>query len=166
MHGRSQPSYSQTAAVHLAVHLKEPQMPTPDRRPRNRTDQTRPLPERPRPRRQVDGQTQELLKPRDVAKALKCSEWWVKEQARRGRIPFSWIGGSYRFTRDHLQEIIRVFEHRPVAATSEAVTTHRRSTRTRTGGRAAGAARAPQANRLKARPPRRTLQTPPPDAQA
>lgn len=91
-------------------------MPTPDGRPRNRTDQTRPLPERPRGRRPTEGQTPELLKPRDVAKALGCSEWWVKEQARKGRIPFSWIGGSYRFTHEHLQEIIRVFEHRPAAA--------------------------------------------------
>jgi hypothetical protein len=162
MHGRTCPATTTT----VALYRKEPQMPTPDNRPHNRTDQTRPAPERPRGRRPTDGQTPQLLKPRDVAKALKCSEWWVKEQARKGRIPFSWIGGSYRFTHEHLQEIIRVFEHRPVAATSEAVTTHRRSTRTRTGGRAAGAARAPQANRLTARPPSRTLQAPPPDAQA
>jgi excisionase family DNA binding protein len=139
-------------------------MATPDSRPRNRTDPTRPAPER--PRRRDDDQAPKLLTPRDVAKALKCSEWWVKEQARKGRIPFSWIGGSYRFTHEHLHEIIRVFERRPVAAASEAVTAQRRSPRTRTGSRAAGAVRAPQANRLTARPPRRTRQTTPPDAQA
>jgi hypothetical protein len=54
--------------------------------------------------------------PRDVARILKCSEWWVKEQARRRRIPFCWIGGGYRFTPDHLVEIARHFEHRATPA--------------------------------------------------
>ena len=62
--------------------------------------------ERTRGRRRDNDQTPQLLKPRDVATALGCSEWWVKEQARTGRIPFSWIGGSYRFTHEHLHEII------------------------------------------------------------
>lgn len=51
--------------------------------------------------------------PRDIAKALHCSEWWVKEQARRGRIPFSKLGGRYRFTAEHFAEIMRIFESRP-----------------------------------------------------
>jgi hypothetical protein len=54
-----------------------------------------------------------LYRPADIAKVLGCSEWWIREQARRRRIPFSWIGGSYRFTDDHLTEIIRLFEVRP-----------------------------------------------------
>ncbi|WP_433082730.1 helix-turn-helix domain-containing protein [Dactylosporangium sp. CA-052675] len=54
-----------------------------------------------------------LHRPAEVAKILDCSEWWVKEQARRRRIPFAWIGGSYRFTDEHLAEIIRIFEVRP-----------------------------------------------------
>ena len=33
----------------------------------------------------------------EVAEMLHCSEWWIKEQARKGRIPYSWIGGSYLF---------------------------------------------------------------------
>ena len=44
---------------------------------------------------------------------LRCSEWWVKEQARRRRIPFSWIGGSYLFTEEHIVAIVRLFEVRP-----------------------------------------------------
>jgi hypothetical protein len=52
-----------------------------------------------------------LMRPREVAELLKCSEWWVKEQARRHRVPFCWIAGSYRFTPDHVAEIIRLFEH-------------------------------------------------------
>ena len=45
---------------------------------------------------------------------LRCSEWWVKEQARRRRIPFCWIGGSYLFTEEHIAAIVRLFEVRPV----------------------------------------------------
>jgi hypothetical protein len=58
--------------------------------------------------------------PRDIAKALRCSEWWVKEQARRGRIPFSKLGGSYRFTAEHFAEIMRIFESRPTEGGSTA----------------------------------------------
>jgi hypothetical protein len=54
--------------------------------------------------------------PCDVAKILKCSEWWVKEQARRRRISFCWIGGSYRFTPEHLTEIARIFERAATGA--------------------------------------------------
>jgi hypothetical protein len=54
----------------------------------------------------------------DVARALRCSEWWVKEQARRRRIPFCWIGGSYRFTGEHLAEIVRLCEVRPAEPTA------------------------------------------------
>jgi hypothetical protein len=49
---------------------------------------------------------------------LRCSEWWVKEQARRRRIPYSWIGGSYLFTQEHITEIVRLFEVRPTASTA------------------------------------------------
>jgi hypothetical protein len=52
----------------------------------------------------------------EVAVVLRCSEWWVKEQARRRRIPFCWIGGSYRFTDEHVTAIVRLFEVSPEAA--------------------------------------------------
>jgi hypothetical protein len=55
-----------------------------------------------------------FYRPAEVAAMLRCSEWWVKEQARKRRIPYSWIGGSYLFTTEHITEIIRVFEVRPV----------------------------------------------------
>ncbi|MEV6601361.1 helix-turn-helix domain-containing protein [Actinoplanes sp. NPDC051346] len=54
----------------------------------------------------------EFYLPAEVAKILRCSEWWVKEQARRGRIPFCWIGGGYRFLPEHLGEIAQMFERR------------------------------------------------------
>lgn len=52
-------------------------------------------------------------RPAEVAQRLRCSEWWLKEQARHRRIPYSWIGGSYRFTDDHIADIIRRFEVKP-----------------------------------------------------
>jgi hypothetical protein len=49
----------------------------------------------------------------EVASALRCSAWWVKDQARRRRIPHCWVAGSYRFTDEHLAEIRRLLERRP-----------------------------------------------------
>lgn len=63
----------------------------------------------------------QLYSAADVAQALGCSEWWVKEQARRGRIPFTKPGGSYRFTAEHFAEIMRIFESRPTESSSAAV---------------------------------------------
>jgi hypothetical protein len=63
---------------------------------------------------------------------LRCSEWWVKEQARKRRIPYSWIGGSYLFTEEHIAEIVRLFEVRPtthVAASEPTAVLNGRTTR-------------------------------------
>ena len=87
-------------------------------------------------------------RPAEVAPLLRCSEWWVKEQARRRRIPFCWIGGSYLFTEEHIAAIVRLFEVRPDDP-----------------GPATGAARTVRpslapggdpSTRLRARPPRRS----------
>jgi hypothetical protein len=63
-----------------------------------------------------------FYRPAQVAQMLQCSEWWVKEQARHRRIPYSWIGGSYLFTEQHIAEIVRLFEVRPNADTAAAPT--------------------------------------------
>lgn len=55
-----------------------------------------------------------FYRPAEVAAILRCSVWWVKEQARQRRIPYCWIGGSYLFTEEHIAEIIRRFEVSPV----------------------------------------------------
>src|SRR5436309_1514564 len=60
--------------------------------------------------------------PSEVAATLRCSEWWVKEQARQHRIPFCWIGGGYKFTAEHVAEIARLFEVRPIEAPERVVT--------------------------------------------
>jgi hypothetical protein len=54
-----------------------------------------------------------FYRPAEVAATLRCSEWWIKEQARKRRIPFCWIGGSYLFTHEHVAEIVRRYEVRP-----------------------------------------------------
>ncbi|WP_329328477.1 DNA-binding protein [Streptomyces mirabilis] len=86
--------------------------------------------------------------PSDIAKALHCSEWWVKEQARRGRIPFTKPAGSYRFTAEHFAEIMRIFESRP-AESQDAPAPAKQAPRRRATTTAASV------TSLKARTPRR-----------
>ncbi|MQS34173.1 helix-turn-helix domain-containing protein [Streptomyces katsurahamanus] len=56
-----------------------------------------------------------LYLPEEVAAFLGCSAWWVKDRARRRLIPFTRVGRAYRFTTEHLAEIIRMHEARPAA---------------------------------------------------
>lgn len=81
---------------------------------------------------------------------LRCSEWWVKEQARKRRIPYCWIGGSYRFTPEHVAEIARLFEVRPAERAPRLPAQRRPSER---GSDMDDRSTA----RLVARPPRRAL---------
>jgi hypothetical protein len=96
-----------------------------------------------------------LYRPHEVARVLHCSEWWVKEQARRRRIPFSWIGGSYRFTDDHLAEIIRLCEVRPTAGGTASPGGGPAGRGRRRRAPAPPAAAPDPAAQLKARPPAR-----------
>ena len=91
-----------------------------------------------------------LYSPAEAAVVLGCSEWWVKEQARRRRIPFAWIGGSYRFTAEHLVEIVGIFEVRPMGEEGGRAAPRRRS---------APAPAAESVTRLVAKRPRRSRQT-------
>lgn len=54
-----------------------------------------------------------LHTPEVAAEALGCTVSWLKDQARLRRIPFTMVGGQYRFSDSHLEEIIRIFEQRP-----------------------------------------------------
>jgi hypothetical protein len=50
----------------------------------------------------------------EVAEALRCSKWWVLEQARKGRIPcYGDVAGGYRFSAEHVATILRLHERRP-----------------------------------------------------
>lgn len=87
-------------------------------------------------------------RPAEVARMLRCSEWWVKEQARRRRIPFCWIGGSYLFTEEHIVAIVRLFEKRPTGDADPQVVD------VPSDHRARGQANDAAGVRLRARPPR------------
>lgn len=49
----------------------------------------------------------------EAAIVLKCSADWLKRRAAARQIPFTMLGGSYRFSDAHLKEIIRLNEHLP-----------------------------------------------------
>ena len=90
----------------------------------------------------------------EVASALRCSAWWVKDQARRGRIPYCWVATSYRFTDEHMAEIQRLLERRPTVPAepgipdTPSVPPARHDTSNHTDATAG----------LRARPPRRSRQ--------
>jgi hypothetical protein len=51
--------------------------------------------------------------PDEAAVILRCKPSWLKEKARRREIPFTLIGGAYRWTDAHLAEIVRLGEQAP-----------------------------------------------------
>ncbi|WP_374203311.1 helix-turn-helix domain-containing protein [Streptomyces sp. ST2-7A] len=90
-----------------------------------------------------------LYRPEEIAEALGCSAWWVKDRARRSLIPHTRVGRAYRFTADHLAEIVRLHEETPARpAPSSPAVSRDESPQPR---------RHPTTpvNRLRARPPRR-----------
>ncbi|WP_236246249.1 DNA-binding protein [Streptomyces sp. CC210A] len=91
---------------------------------------------------------------REVAEALGCSVWWVKERARRRLVPFAYVGGAYRFTAEHVAEIVRLHEEFPARAPQRpappAPAPSHREPRA-----------VPTAPALTARPPRRLLKAQP-----
>lgn len=50
----------------------------------------------------------------EAARLLKVKQSWLERQAAARKIPFSMLGGSYRFTDKHLAEIVRMNEVVPV----------------------------------------------------
>ncbi|NGO73235.1 helix-turn-helix domain-containing protein [Streptomyces boncukensis] len=92
-----------------------------------------------------------LYRPEEIAEILGCSAWWVKDRARRRLIPFTRVGRSYRFTGDHLAEIIRMHEDRPAAPRQQADPPPTLSPRS-------PAPTPAPVGRLRARPPRRARQ--------
>lgn len=49
----------------------------------------------------------------EAAEILRVRQSWLERQAAARRVPFTMLGGSYRFTDDHLEAIIRLFEKVP-----------------------------------------------------
>src|SRR4051812_22030875 len=49
------------------------------------------------------------LTPEEVAERLGASPWWVREQARRGRVPHLRLGrGRIRFLPEHIELLVRM----------------------------------------------------------
>jgi hypothetical protein len=84
------------------------------------------------------------LSPEDVARTLGTSAWWVREQARRGRVPHLRLGkGRIRLLPEHVDALVALFtvESRPhdaerstaasvdlvaLGSTTKSLTAHRR----------------------------------------
>jgi excisionase family DNA binding protein len=50
----------------------------------------------------------------EAALILRVKESWLERQAAARKIPFAMLGGSYRFTSEHLTAIVRIHEKVPV----------------------------------------------------
>ncbi|WP_254711706.1 helix-turn-helix domain-containing protein [Streptomyces sp. TRM64462] len=103
-----------------------------------------------------DARLPRLYRPEEIADVLGCSAWWVKDRARRSLIPHTRVGRAYRFTAEHLAEIVRMHEERPArnpqSPSSTAVPTPKPAARQRTETAVPTA-------RLTARPPRRMVRS-------
>lgn len=73
----------------------------------------------------------------EAARLLKVKRSWLERQAAARKIPFSMLGGSYRFSDRHLAEIVRMNEVSPGPAALAAPQPVRSSRKTRSGGESA-----------------------------
>ncbi|MEV5468092.1 helix-turn-helix domain-containing protein [Streptomyces griseoincarnatus] len=111
-----------------------------------------------RPSTEGEAALPRLYRPEEIAEALGCSAWWVKDRARRSLIPHVRVGRAYRFTAEHFAEIVRLNEQRPTRSPG-GVPTVPAATTPPTARTRASQPRRPTAvsttERLRARPPRR-----------
>jgi excisionase family DNA binding protein len=57
--------------------------------------------------------TQALYTTAEAAELLKVKKSWLERQAAARKIPFTMLGGAYRFTDGHLAAIIQIHEMMP-----------------------------------------------------
>jgi excisionase family DNA binding protein len=70
----------------------------------------------------------------EAAAVLRVKESWLERQAAARKIPFTMLGGTYRFTADHLAAIVRINEKTPAEETESPESTRRAAqARQRTG---------------------------------
>lgn len=69
-----------------------------------------------------------LLTAEQVADLFQCTPSRIKERARRREIPFVMIAGQYRFSHEHLAEIVRIFKTRPEGQVRHLSAPRRRTT--------------------------------------
>jgi excisionase family DNA binding protein len=54
----------------------------------------------------------------EAAAILRVKRHWLERQAAARKIPFAMLGGSYRFTSEHLTAIVTLHETRPAPVSS------------------------------------------------
>jgi len=52
----------------------------------------------------------------EAAEILKVKKSWLERQAAARKIPFTMLGGAYRFTDGHLAAIVQMYETMPSAS--------------------------------------------------
>lgn len=55
----------------------------------------------------------------EVAELLKVKPSWIARRCSRRMIPFTMLGGQYRFTEEHIQEIIKIHEQKPYVSRNQ-----------------------------------------------
>lgn len=73
----------------------------------------------------------------EAARLLKVKRSWLERQAAARRIPFSMLGGGYRFSDRHLAEIVRMNEVAPAPSAPDAPQPAPSPRKARTGGKPA-----------------------------
>ena len=96
----------------------------------------------------------------EAAQLLRVRESWLERQAAARRIPFTTLGGSYRFTGDHLIQIVRMHESTPAAEASPPGPADRRRLRAARGKAVPAGGVTPLRPRPRAGPQRLTSQQP------
>lgn len=76
----------------------------------------------------------------EAARLLKVRQSWLERQAAARKIPFSMLGGSYRFSDRHLAEIVRMNEVVPGRSIPDMSQPGRAPRRTRSGAEPTGIA--------------------------
>jgi excisionase family DNA binding protein len=61
----------------------------------------------------------------EAAAILRVKKSWLERQAAARTIPFTMLGGAYRFTSAHLAAIVQIHENPPVTAARGSETTNR-----------------------------------------
>jgi excisionase family DNA binding protein len=54
----------------------------------------------------------------EAAEILRVKQSWLERQAAARKIPFTMLGGAYRFTADHLAAIVQMHEEVPLPSGS------------------------------------------------
>lgn len=85
----------------------------------------------------------------EAAEILRCTASWLEEKARRREVPFTMLGGSYRWTAAHLVTIVQQHEVTPGTEKRPAEPRRRRVEK------APATEHAPTVTPLRARPPQR-----------